>query len=215
MTPEGTTQIVRTSLILGVQFDEFDYRLFLRDYHRDLRARYPFEGFPAYSPNIVLDTLMTRLEPQCIDGEPGARYDAMRGFARRVHRLDLSLTGSDYGALEQRRSPYGFDRCFYHLGRELAAASLSMEFPGHNPYRSTRKLDIVFIREHIEDWLELLPDYLWWAMHDQRDALRNILSPEKLAEVRRLIELAGFKLDAFGLYLTSYEVVLMPGERFF
>ena len=214
MTAKGSRQLVRTSLVLGVQFDEFDYRLFLREYHRDLRQRHGFENFPAYSPRIVLDTLMTRADPACEGDPPGGRYLALRAFARRAHRLHLCLTAADYGKLEQRASPYSFDRAFYHFGREITGATLSMDFPGHSPYRSTRRLHIPFVREHIDRIVDFLPDYLWWAMHDQRDMVCNVLSPEKLHEVRRLIDAAGFKLETFGLYLTTFEVVLMPGESF-
>ncbi|MFU8803905.1 MAG: hypothetical protein ACNA8W_08870, partial [Bradymonadaceae bacterium] len=137
MTPEGSAQVIQTSLMLGVQFDEFDFRLFLRDYHRDLRNRFPGESFPAYSPNIVLDSLMSRHEEEVHPGLAGARFRALRSFTQRVHRMDLCMTASDYGPLEQRKSPYNFDRASYHLGRELVTATLNMEFPGYNPYRST------------------------------------------------------------------------------
>ncbi len=215
MTPDGTRQYILTSLILGIQFDEFDYRLFLRDYHRDLRQRFPFEGFPAYSPTLVLDALMHRVEPECTYAHPGGRYEALRTFCKRHHRLSLCLSGSDYGALEQRASPYSFDRAAYHFGRELTSATIAAEYPGHNPYRSTRKLHIPFMRDNLSHVVELLPDYLWWSIHDQRDMLHNVLAPEKLHEVRRLIELAGYKLDSFGLYLTTFEALVMPEEEFF
>ncbi|MBA2663122.1 MAG: hypothetical protein H0U74_12570 [Bradymonadaceae bacterium] len=210
MSEEGASQIIRTSLVLGVQFDEFDFRLFLRDYHRELRTRFPNESFPAYSPSIVLDSLIFRHEPECKDYVAGGRHQALRQYCQRVHRMDLCLTGSDYGPREQRKSPYNYDRAFYHLGRELVTATLRMDYPGYNPYRSTRKLSIPFIRDNIDQLLELVPDYLWWAMHDQKDVLSNILAPEQLAEARNRIELAGFKLDTFGLYLTTLEVVHFP-----
>lgn len=213
MTPDGTRLFVRTSLSLSVQFDEFDYRLFLRNYHRELRQRFPLANIPAYGPEVVLDELLCEHEEICKQGQPGGRFAAMLAFARRVHRLHLCLTGSDYGSFEQRASPYNFDRTFYHLGRELVAATLVMDYPGHNPYRSTRRINIPFVRENTEELLELLPDYLWWSMHDKRDMLSNVLAPEQLNEVRRLIEHAGFKLDSFGLYLTSFEVLLLPGDE--
>lgn len=212
MTPQGTVLQVQTSLLLGIQFDEFDFRLFLRDYHRDLRNRFPSESFPAYSPSVVLDSLISRYEAGCDDQRAGRRYQALDAYAGRAHRLDLTLTGSDYGVLEQRRSPYDFDRCFYHLGRELVSARVRMDYPGYNPYRSTRRLKIPFVREHLDEVLEMVPDYLWWAMHDQRDIMINILAPEQLEKVQRRIELAGFKLDNFGLYLATHEYVLVPGE---
>ena len=62
MISDGTVQMVRTSLLLGVQLDEFDFRLFLRDYHRDLRNRFPSTSFPAYSPSVVLNSLIPRFE---------------------------------------------------------------------------------------------------------------------------------------------------------
>lgn len=212
MTPDGTVQQIETSLILGIQFDEFDFRLFLREYHRDLRNRFPDKSFPAYSPAVVLNNLITTFEEKCKDGRAGRRFEALNDYATRAHRLELALTGSDYGELEQRISPYNFDRTFYHLGHELVNARVQMEYPGYNPYRSTRKLSISFVRDHLDDLLELVPDYLWWAMHDQRDIMANILSPEKLDDIRRQIELAGFKLDNFGLYLTTRESVFLPGE---
>lgn len=213
MIPEGTVQQIQTSLVLGVQLDEFDFRLFLRDYHRHLRARHPDQSFPAYNPATVLDSLIARYEPGCDDGRAGRRFEALARYARQTHRLDLALTGSDYGVLEQRGSPYNFDRTFYHLGRELVSADIDMDYPGYTPYRSTRRLKISFVREHIDDLLELLPDYLWWAMHDQRDGLSNILAPEQLAQVRRRIELAGFKVDRFGLYLTTRQWLLTPSAQ--
>ncbi len=212
MTPEGTVQQIETSLLLGIQFDEFDFRLFLREYHRHLRNRFPDASFPAYSPSTVLDDLITRFEDDCGDGRAGRRYEALRRYAGMTHRLDLALTGSDYGALEQRDSPYHFDRMFYHLGRELVSARIRNDHPGYNPYRSTRQLSISFVRQNLDELLELLPDYVWWAAHDQRDLIANILVPEQLSETRRRIELAGFKLDNFGLYLTTRECVLLPDE---
>lgn len=213
MTPEGTIQQFQTCLLLGIQFDEFDFRLFLREYHRNLRNRFPSEDFPAYSPSVVLDSLIPKYEEDCGDGRAGRRYEALRDYTRRAHRLDLALTGSDYGPLEQRASPYDFDRTFYHLGCELVSARVSMEYPGYNPYRSTRELSISFVRDHLDTLLEVVPDYLWWAMHDQRDGMINVLAPEQLADLRRRIELAGFKLDNFGLYLTTRECLFLPGEE--
>jgi hypothetical protein len=212
MTARGAKQIVRTTLTLGIQFDDFDYRLFLREYHRDLRSRFQAENLPAYTPNVVLDELMARFEPACADGVAGGRYEALQKFAQRVHRLDLNITGSDFGPFEQRHSPYSYDRAFYHLGREIACAKVKMEFPGYNPYRSTRKIDIRFLRENLDDVIELLPDYLWWSMHDQKDVLGNVLAPEQLAEVRRRVELSGYKVDSFGLYLTTMETLHLDGE---
>ncbi|MEM1347959.1 MAG: hypothetical protein AAGI01_05325 [Myxococcota bacterium] len=198
---------IQTSLILGVQFDEFDLRYFLREYHRELRHRAPAQGFPAYSSETLLNSVIERHDVVCRDHPYGGRYMALRDYAQSAHRLHLCLTGSDYGAFERRESPYGFDRCAYHLGRELAQASLTVSGPERNPYRSTREFDIPFVREHIDRILEFLPDYVWWAVHDKRDMLRNILAPEKLNEVRRRIETTGFKTEQFGLYLTNFELL--------
>ncbi len=213
MTPPGAIQVVRTTLTLGIQFDDFDYRLFLREYHRDLRSRFQNDNFPAYTPAVVLDELIPRYEPTCVSGAAGGRHEALRQFAQRVHRLDLNLTGSDFGPFEQRQSPYSFDRAFYHLGREVATGRVKMEFPGYNPYRSTRQINVRFLRENLEDVIELLPDYLWWSMHDQRDALANVLAPEQLAEVRRRIELSGYKVENFGLFLTTMETLHLDGDK--
>ena len=87
-----------------------------------------------------------------------------------------------------------------------------MDFPGYNPYRSTRFLDVDFVSQHLDQVLELVPDYLWWSMHDQRDIIVNILAPEQLEKVRRRIELAGFNVESFGLYLTSHEHLFLPEE---
>lgn len=212
MTPKGTIQQIETNLLLGIQFDEFDFRLFLREYHRSLRNRFPSEDIPDFEPSLVLDTLIARHEEHCDDGRAGRRYEALRAYAHRAHRLDLALTGSDYGQLEQRDEPYNFDRFFYHVGRKLVTAGVRMEYPGYNPYRSTRQLSISFVRENLDDLLELVPDYLWWAMHDQRELMARMLDPEKIDEIRRQIELAGFKLDNFGLYLTTQEYIFLPGE---
>lgn len=211
-TARGAIQVIRTTLTLGIQFDDFDYRLFLREYHRDLRTRFQNENFPAYTPNVVLDQLIPRYEPSCAEGVAGGRHEALRQFAQRVHRLDLNITGSDFGPFEQRQSPYSFDRAFYHLGREVASARVKMEFPGYNPYRSTRQINIRFLRENLDDVLELLPDYLWWSIHDQKDILDNVLAPEQLAEVRRRIELSGYKVENFGLYLTTMETLHLEGD---
>ena len=206
MSTSDLKQTVTTCLTLGVRLDEFDFRVFLRGYHRELRAKFPKEdGFPAYSPAIVLDSLMPTLEEGC--DEAGGRLETLRGFCRDEHRLHLSLSGSDYGALERRGSPYSFDRATYHIGREIAVASLSTDYPGHNPYRSTRTLRIGFLRDHMAEIIEFLPDYLWWSIHDKQDMLHNMLAPESLGEVRRQIERSGYKLETFGLYLTNFEVV--------
>jgi hypothetical protein len=203
---DGLKQTVTTSLTLGVQLDDFDYRLFLRDYHRDLRARFPQEdGFPAYSPAIVLDALMDRLLPGARGA--GGRREELRGFCKRVYRQHLSLGGSDYGDHERRTSPYSFDRATYHIGRELTVATLENEYPGHNPYRSTRKLNIMFVRDEFDGLVELLPDYLWWALHDKKDLLQNALAPEQLGRAREQIARAGFKIEAFGLYLVTFESI--------
>lgn len=212
MTPEGTYLNVTTSLVLGIQFDEFDYRLFLRNYHANLRERFPDQSLPAYSPQVVIDSVMLRLESECTRECAGGRWHALEEFAQRAHRLDLCLTGSDFGKFEKRRSPYRFDRCVYHLGRCLASAQLSMEFPGYNPYRSTRRLDIPFVRDNLDHMLEVLPDYLWWELHDQQDMVRNILAPEQLHEVRRRLERAGFKRDNFGLFMTTMETLQLPDD---
>ena len=87
-----------------------------------------------------------------------------------------------------------------------------MDYPGYNPYRSTRKIDIDFLHQNIDDVLELLPDYLWWAMQDRRDQVRNVLSPEKLIEIERAIEFAGFSLESFGLYLSTFEAIVHQEE---
>lgn len=210
MIPEGTFLSINTSLMLGIQFDEVAYRRFLRDYHADLRRRFASETLPAYSPKVVVDSLMLRLEPDCSKQAAGSRWRALQAFADKKHRLDLSLTGSDFGDFEKRHSPYSFDRSVYHLGRCLVSAQLTMEFPGYNPYRSTRKLDIPFVRDNLEGMLDLLPDYLWWELHDQKDMVRNILAPEQLHEVRKRVELAGFELDGFGLYMTNMETLRVP-----
>lgn len=210
MTPEGTQLKIRTSLVLGVQFDEFDYRLFLRHYHAELRERFAEESIPAYAPQVLLDSLMLRLEPDCTSSRAGSRFEALSAHAQRAHRLDLCLTGSDFGDFEKRRSPYRFDRAVYHLGRCLVAAEIEMDYPGFNPYRSTRKLDIPLVRDHLDGLLDVLPDYLWWELHDQKDMVGNILAPEQLFEVRQQIERAGFKLDQFGLYLTTLESLVVP-----
>lgn len=210
MIPDGTNLSITTGLVLGIQFDEFDYRYFLRNYHARLRERFPEETLPAYTPQVVIDSLMLRYEPGCLRNAPGGRAHALARFAQTAHRLDLCLTGSDFGPLEKRRSPYRFDRSVYHLGRCLASAQVSLEFPGYNPYRSTRRLDIPFVRDHLGHLLDTLPDYLWWELHDQQDMIRNILAPEQLHEVRRRLERAGFKLDNFGLFMTTMETLELP-----
>ncbi len=211
MIPDGTVQLVRTSLLLGVQLDDFDFRLFLRDYHRDLRSRFPEESFPAYSPSVVLNSLIPRYDASG-DSRAGRRAEALQQYTQRAFRLDLTLTGSDYGSLEKRQNPYSLDRAFYHLGRELVCSDLRMDYPGYNPYRSTRRLPVSFVADHFDEVLELVPDYLWWAMHDQRDMILNATAPEQLEKVHRRIELAGFNTASFGLYLTSHERLILPED---
>lgn len=211
MTQRDAQHLIRTNLVLGVQFDDFDYRLFLREYHKDLRTRFPSDDFPAYSPNAVLDTLITQFEPNAQFA--GGRYHAMRQFAQQSMRLDLALTASDFGPFEKRQSPYSFDRAFYHLGLVICSASLTMEFPGYNPFRATRQWNIDFVRDHLDDVFEMMPDYMWWAMHDQKDGIANALGPEHLAQAKRRIEAAGFKTANFGLYLTTLETLHGPDEE--
>jgi hypothetical protein len=195
---------VETCLLLGVQLDEFDYRVFLREYYRSLRRRFSDKRLPAYDPNVVLDELIPELEV-CDAGGCSIQLAALRDFARSEYRLDLGLTGADYGPYERRASPYEFDRVFYHLGLEVVSARVRMDAPGYNPYRSTRRLDIPFTREHIGEVLDFLPDYLWWEIHDKTDVIRNVLVPEQLHDVRRRIDRSGYKLDDFGLYVTTME----------
>ncbi len=213
MSQRGAHQVIRTTLILGIQFDDFDYRAFLREYHKELRNRFPNQSFPAYSPIEVLDSLIPRYEPDGETSRAGGRYIALRNFAQRAHRLDLAMTASDFGPFEQRKSPYTFDRSFYHLGRAICSAKVKMEFPGYNPYRSTRSWPVGFVRDNLENVFEILPDYLWWAMHDQKDAIQNALMPEQLEEAQRRVESAGYKADNFGLYLTTLETLHMQDEE--
>lgn len=202
---QGAHHVIRTNLVVGVQFDDFDYRLFLREYHKDLSSRFGGEDFPAYAPGVVLDELIPLYEPTGVSGVAGGRYEALRHYALRVHRLDLSMTASDFGPFEQRRSPYNFDRAFYHLGRVVCSARLKMEFPGYNPFRATRQWDIDFVRDNLDNVFEMMPDYMWWAMHDQREAILGALAADQLHEVKRRVEAAGYKTASFGLYLTTFE----------
>ncbi len=213
MSKRGAHHVVRTNLVVGVQCDDFDYRLFLKEYHRDLKTRFPSEDFPAYAPNVVLESLINQYEAPVAGTTAGYRYDVLKAFAHRAHRLDLAMTASDFGPFEQRRSPYSFDRAYYHLGRIICSARVKMEFPGYNPYRSTRKWDLDFVRNNLEDVFEILPDYLWWSLHDQKDAIENALMVEQLDEVRRKIEASGYKTVNFGLYLTTLETLHLEEEE--
>ena len=49
-------------------------------------------------------------------------------------------------------------------------------------------------------------------MQDRRDQVRNVLSPEKLIEIERAIEFAGFSLESFGLYLSTFEAIVHQEE---
>lgn len=212
MAPRGALHVIHSSLILGTQLDDLDYRLFLSEFHRDFRSRH--EGIDAdpFSPGRVLDELIPEHEEDCAEEIAGSRARVLRSFARRVHRLDLNLTGSDFGPFEQRNSPYSFDRASYHLGHELVTAPLKMEFPGYNAYRSTRQWDLDFVSENLDSVIELLPDYLWWSIHDKRDAIAEALSPDSIQDVTSRIESAGYKIENFGLYLTTLETLHMQGE---
>lgn len=201
-------QTIRTSFVLGVRLDEQGFIKLLKAYHNDLTIRAdPKDSLPSFSPGIVLNLLMYKYEPQCKPDRAGSRAQALRDFARRQYGLALSLCMTDFGSLEQRSSPYGLDRCAYFLGREIASASMTSDHPSYNPFRTSRKLHIPLVRHHLDHLLELMPDYLWWALHEQQDAVANILSPEKLHEVRRQIERSGFGNDSFGLYLSTFETV--------
>ncbi len=213
MITKGAHHLIRTQLVLGVQLDDFDYRLFLREYHKDLRTRFPSEDFPAYAPNDVLDSLIPRLEPQGLGKTAGGRFEALRRFALRTNRLDLAMTASDFGSFEQRNSPYSFDRASYHLGRVVCSARLKMEYPGYNPFKATRQWKVDFVRDHLDDVFEVMPDYMWWAMHDQRDSIANALLPEQLDEARRRIQSAGYKVQSLGLYLTTLETMHASDEE--
>lgn len=213
MSKRGAHHVVRSNLMVGVQLDDVDYRLFLKEYHRDLKSRYPSDDFPEFAPNNVLEVLIPKLEPEASQGHAGARYDTMRAFSQRVHRLELAMTASDFGPFEQRRSPYSFDRAYYHLGRSICSARVKMEFPGYNPYRSTRKWDLAFVRDNLENVFEILPDYLWWSLHDQKDAIQNALMPEQLEAVERAIASAGYKAANFGLYLSTMETLHLEEEE--
>ncbi len=210
-----STQIIRTELLIGVPLDEFDFRLLLREYHRELRRRFPRRDLPAYSPERVLNSLIPRFEADASQDLAGSRRDVLQAFAQRHFHLDLTVAGSDYGPHEKRRSPYGFNRCFYHLGRSLVSASLRLDAPGFTPYCSTRRWSPAFLRQHLDEVMELVPDYLWWAMHQQRDVLRNCLLPEQVAELQRQLQSAGFKTDNIGLFLTTHECLFeeLPNDR--
>lgn len=204
----GAQQTVRTCLVLGVQLDEAGFLHLLRTYHEDLASRFgDHDSFPAFSPGLVLNLLMPKYELKELANIAGGRAQALRDFVRRQWRLQLALNMSDLGALEQRSSPYALDRADYFLGREIASASMTQDHPNLNPYRSSRRLHIPLVRHHLEHILELMPDYLWWSLHEQQDAISNVLSPEKLHEVRRQIERAGFSASSFGLYLSTFETV--------
>lgn len=204
----GAQQTVRTCLVLGVQLDESGFIRLLRSYHDDLASRFgDNDSFPAFSPGLVLNLLMPKYELKEQVEQAGGRAQAMRDFVRRQWRMQLALNMSDLGALEQRSSPYALDRSDYFIGREIASASMTQDYPNLNPYRSSRRLHIPLVRHHLEHILELMPDYLWWSLHEQQDAISNVLTPEKLHEVRRQIERAGFSVDSFGLYLSTFETV--------
>ncbi len=215
MDHPAPTQIIHTELLVGIALNEFDFRLFLREYHRHLRDRFPERDVPAYGPDIVLDSLIPRFESKASKDVAGSRRAVLQRFAQEHFRLDLSIAGSDYGSLEQRRSPYGFSRSFYHLGRSLVTASLRLDAPGYTPYRSTRRWNPTFLRQHLDDVMELLPDYLWWAVHQQRDVLQNCLLPEQLDDLRRQLHSAGFQCADLGLFLTTHECIFEepPQER--
>lgn len=212
MTPQGTVQRFRTTLLLGIQLDEEDFLLFLNDYYRDLRGRFAGNDFPDFSPPLVLDELIQTFEDGCDDGRAGRRTQALSAYSLRAHNLHLAITGSDYGSLEQRTYPYSFDRVFYHLGHQLIVAEFDLDYPGYNPYRSTRRLDPQFVAANLHEVLELLPDFLWWAAHDKLERLRSMLRIEELEDLQRTIELAGLKTENFGLYLVTQELLLLPGE---
>ena len=208
--PPRAQQTIRTSLVLGAPLHGQELAAFLIAYYEHLRqlAHDP-PDFPAFSPGMVLNLLMLRHDPICAQSVAGSRAQALRDFARERYRLQLSIAMSDFGPLEQRASPYNPDRATYLMGREIASASVVLDYPSHSPYRTLRRLHIPLVRQHFAQVLELMPDYLWWSFQDQHDAVRNVLAPEKLHEVRRQIERAGFDVASFGLYLSTFETVAL------
>ncbi len=212
----SAAKIIRTSLMLGTQLDALEFRAFLRDYHRDLRQRFPNDSLPAYSPTIVLESLIPRYEHDPHTSPAWLRYEALRAAARRQYHLQLGLAMADHGPFERRVSPYHIDRAVYLLGEELAHGTMSGTAGLQSPYRSLRRLNIPALREGMDWVMELLPDYMWWALHDQRHAVRNALAPELLHQVRDRIERAGFQVESFGLYLSTFELITEeaqpPGE---
>jgi hypothetical protein len=204
--------LVRYTLIVGTMLDDVGFRHLLSSYVDDLRDRLPGETFDDDTPNTVLDDVIPRLDPVASARTGGAVFDALAEYSRRAWRLELAMTTSDFGLLEKRDGPYRFDRAQYHLGRRVVTAQVVSKHPGSCSYRRSRHLPLEWARAHAEQWIEVLPDPLWWSVNDAPEALGVALADESLVEVSRRLDDAGFSTESLGLYLTTLESVYQPDE---
>ena len=198
-------QIVESSLILGIQFDEVQHRAFLSEYVNRVA---PNTTVPEEIDD-VLTGLIPQVEPDYRPGVAGSVLSALRRFTASRYELDLRITGRDYGPVDPRLSPYRVERTSYHIGTVLLDTRVEMEFPGYAPYATSRKWDIPAMREHFDRVIDFLPDYLWWALQDRRGSIQEQLELKNLAATRRAIAKCGFPVTEFGLYLTSFQKLLV------
>ncbi len=212
MTADGPRHLVRHTLTVGVMLDDVGFRHLLSSYVDDLRERFPDEAFEDDTPNHVLDSIITRLDPVASARSGGAVFDALADFCQRRWRLDLAMTASDFGDLEKREGPYRFDRAQYHLGRRAVSAAVESAFPSTCPFRRSRHLSLAWARAHREQWPELLPDSLWWAVNNNPSGVDDAISDDGLGELSERLEASGFELESLGLYLTTLETVHASGE---
>ena len=198
--------IVETYLVLGTQLDRTDHQRLLDAYVKRVAP----DRVGTFDPiDDVLSKLLPEVEPTYKSGVAGCVAQALRRFSQSQFSLDLRITGTDYGPFEQRTAPYRVDRTFFHLGFSILAAKVEMEFPGYSPYSASRQLNIPVFREHFDAISDLLPDYIWWEVHDQKDDIKEALELQSLAEKRKAIADAGFDVSSFGLHLVTFQTLHM------
>ncbi len=196
--------VVETFLMLGTQLGPKDHQRLLEAYVERVA---PERAGTFDQIGDVLTQLVPEVEPGYKAGVAGCVAQALRQFTQSQFDLDLRITGTDYGPFEQRTDPYRIDRTFFHLGFSILTAKVEMEFPGYSPYSASRQLDIPIFREHFEAISDILPDYLWWEVHDRKDTIIEALDLHSLSQKRRAIADAGFDVSTFGLYLVTFQTL--------
>ena len=196
---------IESSIILGIQMSQEEYDMLWTAIGQKI-------GVACSDVNHVQTTGIAS-HPSHEEGDAGCVLSILDRYCNEKYDgLVLRLTGSDYGPFEKRDQPYRNDRAFYHLGFEIAAATIEMEYPGYSPFRSTRTLDVGFLRDDYDTAIEFLPDYLWWELQGNGAVIRDALDLDALVVARKTLADFGFNLDNFGLYLTSFETLHLHSD---